>query len=224
MTRAILADAIALVRGDRYFTHDYSPANLTSWGYQDCVRDPNNGAFGAALPKLLMRHLPRHYPANSAYSLFPFFIPSATKENLSKINNVSVNDYTFDRPIATPIPKVLNTLTGIRYVFADFEKYHQTYSYDMERLTDGYGFFLSFDDRKKHDTDKAMAWHALFPDAQTVSQYIEWYKAKTVALLKEKSFSYSGVPGKYVDIIGNVANLVGVHWAADILVSHSSVY
>ena len=65
MTRAILADAIALVRGDRYFTHDYTPENLTSWGFQDCVRDPNNGAFGAALPTLLMRHLPRHYPAVS---------------------------------------------------------------------------------------------------------------------------------------------------------------
>ena len=65
MTRAILADAIALVRGDRFYTVDYTPYNLTSWGYQDCVRDPNNGAFGAALPKLLMRHLPRHYPAVS---------------------------------------------------------------------------------------------------------------------------------------------------------------
>ena len=69
MTRAILADAIALVRGDRYYTHDFTPANLTSWGFQDCVRDPNNGAFGAALPKLLMRHLPRHYPAVRPSSL-----------------------------------------------------------------------------------------------------------------------------------------------------------
>lgn len=75
MTRAILADAIALVRGDRYYTHDFTPANLTSWGFQDCVRDPNNGAFGAALPKLLMRHLPRHYPAVSSLicSLFLYW-------------------------------------------------------------------------------------------------------------------------------------------------------
>lgn len=38
-----------------------SAANLTAWGIQDCARDPDNGAFGAALPKLLFRHLPRHY-------------------------------------------------------------------------------------------------------------------------------------------------------------------
>ena len=73
MTRAILGDAIALVRGDRYYTQDYTPWNLTSWGYQDCVRDPDNGAFGAALPRLLMRHLPRHYPAVSkSYKVYIF--------------------------------------------------------------------------------------------------------------------------------------------------------
>ena len=86
MTRAILGDAVALVRGDMFYTTDYTrkssdylfkhqidicdsyhpfnaAANLTTWGFQDCARDPDNGAFGAALPRLLMRHLPRHYPA-----------------------------------------------------------------------------------------------------------------------------------------------------------------
>lgn len=29
---AILSDAVALVRGDRFFTIDYSPSNLTSFG------------------------------------------------------------------------------------------------------------------------------------------------------------------------------------------------
>ena len=117
MTRAILADAIALVRGDRYFTVDYTPANLTAWGYADCVRNPQNGAFGAALPKLLFRHLPRHYPANSVYGLFPFFIPEVTKQNLTKLN--MLQGYDFSRPKPTPVPTVLNTFTGIRQVFND---------------------------------------------------------------------------------------------------------
>jgi linoleate 10R-lipoxygenase len=29
---AILSDAVALVRGDRFYTVDYSPANLTNFG------------------------------------------------------------------------------------------------------------------------------------------------------------------------------------------------
>ncbi|THH11068.1 hypothetical protein EW145_g888 [Phellinidium pouzarii] len=199
MTRAILADAIALVRGDRFYTYDYTPTNLTSWGFQDCVRNPDNGAFGAALPKLLFRHLPRHYPANNVYGLFPFFTPEVTHQNLTKLG--IVDNYDFKRPVATPIPKVLNTLTGIRYVFNDFEKFHQTYTANMAPLTDNYGFMLTFDERKKHDTDKAMA--------------VEWYKTKTTALLKQYSFKYDGVSGTCVDIIKNVINLVSVHWASD---------
>lgn len=30
---SILSDAVALVRGDRFYTIDYSPKNLTNWGY-----------------------------------------------------------------------------------------------------------------------------------------------------------------------------------------------
>jgi linoleate 10R-lipoxygenase len=60
--RAVLGDAIALVRGDRFYTTDFTrgcrlvfphssilistaAANLTAWGFQDCVRDPHNGGF-----------------------------------------------------------------------------------------------------------------------------------------------------------------------------------
>lgn len=216
MTRAILADAINLVRGDRFFTTDYTPEALTSWGFQDCVRDPDNGAFGAALPKLLFRHLPRHYPANSVYALFPFFIPAATHQNLTKLG--LVDKYAFERPVAQPVPKVLNTLTGIRHVFADPSKFVQIYTDDMKALTRGYGFMLVFDQPAKHDKDRAFCWHALVPDMNTMNGYTKWYKDMTEQLIAEKQFKYDGVDGTYVDIIRDVVNLVSVHWAADKLV------
>ena len=125
----------------------HTAANLTTWGFQDCARDPNNGAFGAALPKLLFRHLPRHYPANSAYALFPFFTPPTTKDNLTKLG--VANKYDFARPKPQPIPKVVDTISGIRYVFADYNKFKTTYGDDMRLLTDGYGFFLVFEDEKQ---------------------------------------------------------------------------
>jgi linoleate 8R-lipoxygenase/9,12-octadecadienoate 8-hydroperoxide 8R-isomerase len=34
---AILSDAVGLVRGDRFYTIDYTPKNLTNWGYVYCV-------------------------------------------------------------------------------------------------------------------------------------------------------------------------------------------
>ncbi|CAL1708758.1 unnamed protein product [Somion occarium] len=216
MTRAILGDAIALVRGDRFFTHDYTPANLTTWGFQDCARDPNNGAFGAALPKLLFRHLPRHYPANNVYALFPFFTPEVTRQNLTKLG--VADQYSYDRPKAQPIPKVVDTLAGIRYVFADYQKFKTTYGDDMRMLTNGYGFFLVFDEQPKHETDRGQLLHALFPEPASLTAYTSWYKEKTIEFVLEHSYKIQGVPGTRVDIVRNVINLVSVHWVADWLI------
>lgn len=57
---------------------------------------------------------------NSAYSLFPFFTPEVTRKNLTKLGIVDA--YEFTRPISIPVPKILNTLSGIRYVFSDQTK------------------------------------------------------------------------------------------------------
>lgn len=42
-------DAISLCRGDRFYTADFTPWNLTAWGFQDCQRDVTNGGFGSML-------------------------------------------------------------------------------------------------------------------------------------------------------------------------------
>ena len=113
----------------------------------DFYRDPNNGAFGAALPKLLFRHLPRHYPANSVYGLFPFFTPDTNKKTLQKLG--IADKYDFNRPKPVPIPKVVDTIPGIRRVFEDSVTFKTMYP-DMWSLTDGgYGFFLVFDSERK---------------------------------------------------------------------------
>ncbi|KAL9134531.1 MAG: hypothetical protein Q9175_004283 [Cornicularia normoerica] len=39
ISRAILSDAVALVRGDRFYTIDYNPKNLTNWGYCEVQYD-----------------------------------------------------------------------------------------------------------------------------------------------------------------------------------------
>jgi len=210
MTRAVLGDAIALVRGDRFYTTDYTPTNLTAWGFQDTKRDPNNGGFGGNLPKLLSRHLPRHYPFNSTYTCFPFFTPQKMEASLT-VQNI-VKRYTFTRPKAAPVPKVLNTFAGIKHVFDDPANFKTVY--DMKGLGGGYGFMLVFDDPAKHDPDRALALHALFPDKNSLDEYRAWYRDQTIKGIQEKSWTYEGVPGKYVDIVNDVINTTSVHWAA----------
>ncbi|KAK7458169.1 hypothetical protein VKT23_010077 [Stygiomarasmius scandens] len=210
-TRAVLGDAIALVRGDRFATTNFTPAHLTSWGFQDCQRDPNNGGFGGELPKLLMRNLPRHYPFNSVYGCFPFYVPSKIKSSLEKQG--IVDSYDFKRPVAAPIVKVLNTFTGIDYAFSDPSKFHVLY--DLSGLGNGYGNVLGFDDPKKHDNDHAWAIRALFPDKNSMDQYRKWYHDNISQKINERSWTYSGVPGRYIDIVNDVINVVAVHWVSD---------
>ncbi|KAJ7058676.1 heme peroxidase [Mycena amicta] len=211
MTRAVLADAISLIRGDRFYTTDFTPANLTTWGYQDCQRDPHNGGFGGEMPKLLMRHLPRHYPFNSVYGCFPFFTPQKMKDSLTKQGLAA--QYTFDRPAAAPIPTVLNDFTAIKYVFNDPLRFPTVY--DMKGLGNGYGFMLSFDTPTKHNPDLALAAHALYPTQTTINEYRAWYRDTVTALIKQRSWKIDGASGNFVDIVKNVINVAGVHWATD---------
>ncbi|KAF8669729.1 heme peroxidase [Rhizoctonia solani] len=63
ITRAILSDAIALVRGDRFFTTDFTPSRLTNWGWADVQRNPKNPSFGAYLPTCKFLFSYNHGPA-----------------------------------------------------------------------------------------------------------------------------------------------------------------
>lgn len=110
-----------------------------------------------------MRNLPRHFPwvrrsalwlssqlvvtflQNSVYSLYSFFTPDHMKQSLTRQG--LQDKYTFDPPIATPVPKVLNTVTGIRNVFNDPSRFKVIY----EKY--GYGSILMFDDVAKYVHD-----------------------------------------------------------------------
>jgi linoleate 10R-lipoxygenase len=62
---------------------------------------------------------------------------SLTRQGIAK-------KYTFDRPTPLRAPKVLNTFTGIKYVFGDPSRFKIIY----ERV--GYGSVLMFDDVQKY--------------------------------------------------------------------------
>lgn len=121
---------------------------MTTWGFQECARDSTNGAYGAAIPKLLLRHLPRHYPANSVYALFPFFTPATSTKILTDLGVVAKYDKARPSTI-TPIPKIVDTIAGIDYVFSNPDKYKVTYAPNMYPLTNNFGFMLVFDEKTK---------------------------------------------------------------------------
>ncbi len=56
-SRAILSDAVALVRGDRFYTVDYTPKNLTNWGFKEVQYDLNVNQ-GQVIYKLFLNAFP----------------------------------------------------------------------------------------------------------------------------------------------------------------------
>lgn len=92
---AILADAVALVRGDRFHSKDATHFNLTNWGMDDS-ESVDEIDYGTLIGrKLIARHLGSVYAQNSTYAIFPFTLPSETWKNLGD-NRVH---YDFNDPL-----------------------------------------------------------------------------------------------------------------------------
>jgi linoleate 10R-lipoxygenase len=125
ISRAILADAIALTRGDRFFTADFTPYNMTAWGFADCQRDPSGFGFGSTLGRLLLRTLPKHFTYNSVYTWFPLMVPQAMKPHLEKLEMLSKYDMT--RPGGTEDVVSVTEYAGVSHVLKNpgvFKSYH----------------------------------------------------------------------------------------------------
>lgn len=117
VSRAILSDAIALTRGDRFFTQDYTPNNLTAWGFNDCQRDPNGAGFGGMLGRLFLRTLPEHFTENSVYTWFPLMTPAAMKVNLEAMGKL--DQYNVSRPGTNPTCTHVKDHSQVAQILAD---------------------------------------------------------------------------------------------------------
>ncbi|KAI0829008.1 heme peroxidase, partial [Trametes gibbosa] len=210
MMRAILSDAIALVRGDRFYTIEYTPANLTTWGFQDCARDPNNGAFGAALPKLLLRNLPRHYPADNIYGLYPMLTPAVTKTNLAKLGIAA--SYGVKRPVPQPIPIVVSSALDIQRILQGSQQYKTFENVIFTKKVKGLSVIPNLPRERQ-----LVLKQTLFPSHSALRDHAVWLRTTTRKLIEEHSYQPDGLPGYRLDLVGNVINLAPVYWVSNFM-------
>ena len=103
--RAILSDAITLVRSDRFNTIDYTVSNLTAWGYNEVQQDYET-LGGSMFYKLIHRGLPGWFPYNSLNVMQPMYTKEANTRIANSIGTIKL--YTREDP-KPPRPTVVLT-------------------------------------------------------------------------------------------------------------------
>ncbi|KAF2141317.1 uncharacterized protein K452DRAFT_272071 [Aplosporella prunicola CBS 121167] len=211
ISRAVLSDAVALVRGDRFYTIDYHPKQLTNWGYAlvESDKEINNGAV---FYKLFLRAFPNHFKQDSIYAHYPLTVPSKMKQVLGDLGNA--HKYSFDRPQFLGVPKLVYSYAAAEKVLGDKATFNVTWGPAIEFLMGkpAKNFMLAGDGYGNEQSRKMMSDALYIKDWER--EVKEYYTNMTTRMLKERSYKLGDL--NQVDIIRDVGNLVHVRFCADL--------
>ena len=215
ISRAILSDATALVRGDRFYTVDYTPNSLTNWGYNEVASDITVD-LGHVFSKLFLRAFPNHFQPDSVWAHFPLVIPEENRAILSDLG--LVDKYSWERPAYTPPPTFINSYAACKVVLENPVDYKVTWGKAIESLMHNSGkeygtdFMLSGDAQPNANSRQLMS-SALYKSAWEI-EVKSFYENITLQLLSQHSYKICGV--NQVDIVRDVANLAQAHFSAEV--------
>jgi prostaglandin-endoperoxide synthase 2 len=207
ISRVVLSDAVCLVRGDRHYTVDYSPRNLTNWGYNDVQYDLNVN-HGCVFYKLFIQAFPNHFKHNSVYAHYPMVIPSETAKILKDLKRDHLFD--FSRPTRIAQDTEIKSDDGAKRVFDGQDKYSSAWHASLEPLA-GQGKSKLSGDATVHDQHRRKVCQSL-ATGDLISQVKAFYKKVTEQLLSEKSYNLAG--NRMVDLVRDVANIAPTHFAS----------
>lgn len=201
ISRVVLSDAVCLVRGDRYYTTDYSPRALTNWGYNEVQYDLNIN-HGCCFYKLFIRAFPKHFKSNSVYAHYPMVIPSENYRILTALNRAEL--FTWERPTFAPAHVEVKTYGGARQVLLHADRFQDVWQKICASIMGKKG--LSSQQRTKLSGD---GWEGAVKT---------FYVHIMEELFQEKSYVLGG--SRHVDVVRDVGNLASVSYWTFSLGSH----
>lgn len=215
ISRAILSDAVALVRGDRFHTIEFTPKQVTNWAYSE-IKSSDKVDQGQVFYKLLFRAFPHHFKANSIYAHFPLVVPSENQKISSELGHVRLYDWS--QPSFTPTPRFIKSHAACTSILSDQEAFTVTWGKKIEFLMQnhdhpyGKDFMLS-GDKPPNASSRKMMGGALYR-GQWESEVKKFYEEITLKLLHRYSYQLAGI--NQVDIVRDVANLAQIHFCAKV--------
>ncbi|KAM3084311.1 hypothetical protein ACMFMG_001584 [Clarireedia jacksonii] len=196
---AILSDAVALVRGDRFYTEDYTPGALTAWGYN--LIQPNLSIdAGCVMHKLVLRAFPSHFAPNSIYAHYPFVTPSVNHEIQTSLDRKEM--YSFERPKLQPELLVINDWQKCKEILSDSGKWKVGWGEAIEFLSSTGekndkakdSSYCLAGDGKVNDLSRGLVTSCFYPSTTPT----------TTSLSVSSQFpSFNGTPNKYSTSITN---------------------
>lgn len=219
MTTAILSDAVALVRGDRFYTVDYTPKSLTNWGFNEVNYDTAiNG--GHVMHKLIFRAFPNNFANNSIYAHFPLVTPSENKKILEGLGTRS--QYSWEAPRARPFPVMIKSHKACTQILNDNTSFKVAWGEAITSLTHNHdapglsaGFCLS-GDRNANRSNRDYIQKCLYPDRWD-SDVKAFFSTTSSRLLSRYGYIAPDKPEgrtREVDIVRDVIALATTHFSA----------
>lgn len=201
ISRAVLSDAVALVRGDRHYTIDYNPRHLTNWGYNEARYDLNVNQ-GCVFYKLANRAFPNHYKPDSIYAHYPMTTPAENRNIMKNLGREQ--DYSYERPTFIEPRVNLASHQSAKLLIEDQKNFGPSWDRSMAELF-GKG---EFDAQQREAIGKALNTEE-FPKLVKA-----FYTDITNSLISEKCGRLGAI--NQVDITRDVGNLAHVHFASTI--------
>lgn len=219
MTTAILSDAVALVRGDRFYTVDYTPKALTNWGFNEANYDTSvNG--GHVMHKLIFRAFPNHFVNNSIYAHFPLVTPPENDKILESLGTRS--QYSWEAPRAHPPPVMIKSHKACTQILNDNKSFKVVWGEAITSLTRnddvpgiGANFCLS-GDRTTNRCNRDFVQKCLYPNKWEDDVKV-FLTATSVRLMRENGYPVSKTPEERtyeVDIVRDIIALATTHFSA----------
>ncbi|MCO5590220.1 hypothetical protein L7F22_044189 [Adiantum nelumboides] len=203
--RGILADAISLVRGDRFLTYDLNASTLTNWGLAQVQSAA--GAYGGHLAHVLYRGLPNAWGSgNSTYSLLPFYIPVAARMILH--DNGTLSKYDNTRPLPHNDLHVLKSRLAVEKALGD----PMTFAADTTNLDIVTGLARNRNSLLLLEP-AARAIQKAFFEPGFDANVIEYFGQITRQKIQECSLRVDTTStSKQLDVIKDIINVVPIYW------------
>jgi linoleate 8R-lipoxygenase / 9,12-octadecadienoate 8-hydroperoxide 8R-isomerase len=207
VSRAVLSDAVALVRGDRFYTIDYHPKKLTNWGFTEVAKDLSIDN-GCVFWKLFLTCFPNHFKPDSVYAHYPLTIPSEMKLVLKTLERR--DHYSYERPGLLPSIQVISGHLATKRILSAPDVFQRSLG---DTLT------LLVGEKQANPISTAISHEileeTLYPeDIKWKDQVRSYYAYITKLLLEQKAYK---IAAKHqVDIIRDIGNLAGVHFASTV--------